>query len=72
MGYNPQSNRLYMVSDSVVISVPVAKLGKLKPADVHTTIFNCKREFEGIAFDAEGNGHILVNKQVELMAATGL
>ncbi|UQS84690.1 hypothetical protein MOO46_05420 [Apilactobacillus apisilvae] len=66
MGYNPKANRLYFVSDGAITSIPVNKLGHLKPFDVHTTRFNTNREFEGIAFDKHGVGHILMNRGPEL------
>lgn len=67
LGYNPKSNRLYLVDDGEIISVPVAKLGKLKKSDVRTSVFEGKREFEGISFDKYGNGYFLTNKPYELM-----
>lgn len=71
LGYNPKSNRLYMVANSVVMSLPVSKLGKkMKKSDVHQTIFTGKREYEGIAFDNAGNGYLLVNKYPELLSVS--
>ncbi|WP_105956934.1 hypothetical protein [Apilactobacillus quenuiae] len=66
LGYNPKSNRLYFVSDGIISSIPIKKLGRLKPNDVHTTCFKTKREFEGIAFSKNGTGHILMNRGPEL------
>lgn len=70
MGYNPSSNRLYMVADEVIMSVPVKKLDKLKKKDVRLTIFKGAREYEDIAFDAKGNGYVMVNKRPELLATS--
>lgn len=67
LGYNPKSNRLYLVDDGEIISVPVAKLGKLKKSDVRTSVFEGKREFEGLSFDNKGNGYFLTNKPYEIM-----
>lgn len=71
MGYNAKSNRLYLVSNSTVMSVPVAKLvkGKLTKGDIHSTIFTDAREYEGIAFDNTGRSYLLVNKQPEILCA---
>ena len=66
MGYNPYNNRLYMVSNCAIMSVPVSKLSKLKNGDVHSTIFTGNREYEGISFDARGNGYLLMNKMPEI------
>lgn len=71
-GYNPKTNRLYLVSNSALVSVPVSKLGKLKPADVRTVHFKQNREFEGLSFDSKGNGYLLVNKQPEIMMLKGI
>ncbi|UQS84816.1 hypothetical protein MOO46_06105 [Apilactobacillus apisilvae] len=67
MGYNPKSNRLYFVSDGAITSVPVNKLGHLKPNDVRTTKWDVTREFEGISFTKSGRGLILMNRGAELV-----
>ena len=67
LGYNPKTKRLYLVSDCSIISVPVAKLNKLKKSDVRATIFGGKREFEDICFDNNGQGYFLTNKPDEIM-----
>lgn len=67
MGYNPKSDRLYLVANSSIMSVPVKKLGKLKNKDVQSTVFNNPREYEGISFDANGVGYLIVNKYSEIM-----
>lgn len=70
IGYNPKNNRLYLVSNGTVVTVPVSKLGKLKKSDVLVSMFDGKREFEGLAFDNAGQGYLLVNKDPELMRAS--
>ena len=67
LGYNPKSNRLYFVDDGEIISVPVSKLGKLKPKHVRTTVFGGAREFESITFDRAGRGYFLTNRPYEIM-----
>ena len=73
-GYDPKNNRIYMVSNSAVLSVPVAKLSKkaLKPADVWTTQFDVNREFEDFELDKDGNYYLLVNKYPEIMTQQDL
>lgn len=66
MGYNPAKNRLYLVSDGVVTSVPVSKLGHLKNRDVKTTRFGTNLEFEGIAFTSSGTGYIMTIRGAQL------
>lgn len=66
MGYNPASNRLYLVSDGVISSIPVNKLNKLRPRDVRTTKFNTNLEFEGVAFNQAGLGYILTIRGSQL------
>lgn len=70
MAYNAKRNRLYLVSDSSIASLPVSKLGKLKASQVEATNFSGKREFEGIQFTKNGSSFLLVNKGAELMQAT--
>jgi len=68
--YNPANDRLYLVDDGAIMSVPVKKLGKLKPSDVRISILehsSIRRESEGLAFTADGEGYYLTNKQPELM-----
>ncbi len=68
-GYDYKNNRIYMTSNSAVLSVPVSKLtkNKLKPKDVWMTQFNVKREFEDFEVDNKGNYYLLVNKFPEIM-----
>lgn len=71
-GYNPKLHRIYLVSNSALISVPVSKFGKMAKNDVWTTLFKENREFEGISYDKYGNGYLLVNKQPEIMKVVGM
>lgn len=67
LAYNKKRNRLYMIADDSVISVPVSKLGKLKKSDVQSTQFSAKREFEGMQFTSDGSSYLLTNKGAEIM-----
>lgn len=79
MGFNAVNQRLYFVSDGSILSVPVAKLGKLSAKDVRSEQFQTfdidnkkinTREFEGLTFDQTGTGYLLTIRGVELMRAT--
>lgn len=79
IGFNTVNQRLYLVSDGSLISVPVAKLGSLSASDVRAETFQTSntqgkaiatREFEGLTFDGTGVGYLLTNKGVEIMKAT--
>ncbi|QBP17735.1 hypothetical protein [Acetilactobacillus jinshanensis] len=67
--YNPKNNRLYILGDESVTSVPVKYLGHLKTSDVWNTQFNTTREFEGLSFDRFGNGYLLVSRSPEILRA---
>ncbi len=73
-GYDPKNNRIYMVCNSALLSVPVAKLVKkaLKPSDVWMTQFDVDREFEDFELDKDGNYYLLVNKYPEIMTQMDL
>ncbi|RRK09748.1 hypothetical protein D1831_11115 [Lactiplantibacillus garii] len=63
MGYNGANNRLYLVSNGSIFSVPVDKLGHLDASDVSATNFTGNREFEGVAFMHQQNaGFVLANR----------
>jgi len=70
MDYNVKRNRLYFLSDSSISSVPVSKLGHLKPSQVEATNLNGKREFESLQFTKNGAGYLMTNKAAELMKTT--
>lgn len=68
MGYDPASDRLYLVADESITSLPAAKLGHLKKTDVGEINFNGQREFEGLFFmPATGQGFLLTNRGAEVM-----
>ncbi|MCL0312724.1 hypothetical protein M2S00_06355 [Apilactobacillus sp. TMW 2.2459] len=69
LSYNAANNRLYVVSNDAIVSVPVDKLGSgvLVNDDVHYTTFNTGREFEGLGFDSSGRGYMLMLWKPELL-----
>ena len=71
LAYNPATDRLYLVDNGEIISVPVSKLGELEPEDVQTTVFDHQnREFEGLTFTADGQGYFLTNRPYEIMTVS--
>lgn len=68
-GYDYKNHRVYIVSNSAIMSIPVAKLtkNKVKGSDVWMTQFDVDREFEGFQVDKKGNYYLLVNKYPEVM-----
>ena len=73
-GYDYKNHRIYIVSNSAIMSVPVKKLQKNKVTgkDVWMTQFNVNREFEGFQVDKNGNYYLLVNKYPEVMTQQDL
>ncbi|MCY9806264.1 hypothetical protein OXT66_01725 [Lentilactobacillus senioris] len=67
ISYNPKSNRVYFISDGSIMSIPASKVGHLKNSDVKVSVFNTKREFEGMSFTSNGEGYLLVHDVNELM-----
>lgn len=68
MSYNAANNRLYLISNGSIFSVPADKLGKLSADDVSATNFNGNREFEGMPFMHHHNeGFVMMNRGAELM-----
>ncbi|WP_345370225.1 hypothetical protein [Lactiplantibacillus plajomi] len=68
MGYDPASDRLFLVADESITSLPAAKLGHLKKTDVGEINFNGQREFEGLFFmPGTGQGFLLTNRGAEIM-----
>ncbi|TPR26161.1 hypothetical protein DY120_00235 [Apilactobacillus micheneri] len=67
--YNPVTDRIYMVSNDMVTSVPVDKLnaGTLTKKDVHYNAFNSHREWEGLTFDGEGHAYALMLWRGEIL-----
>lgn len=74
LAYNPKQDRLYMVTDDALVSVPVVKTvkAKLTAGDVKASVFNSKREFESLSFLSNGHGFLLTNRGPEILEATGL
>ncbi|UQS87114.1 hypothetical protein MOO44_02835 [Nicoliella spurrieriana] len=70
--YNPVNNRLYIVSDDIITSVPADKLsaGTVQPSDVNYISFNTGREFEDLTFDAQGYGYLLMLWKPEILKTT--
>jgi len=74
MAYNPHNNRLYLVSDDSVASLPVHSLrghGHLTKASVHWTGFSPRREFEALNFTKTGRAYLMSNHQPEIFRSTG-
>lgn len=67
LGYNSSTDRLYVISDGVIFTVPASKLGNITADDVETLIFDGSREFEGMAFDEAGCAYFLTNNPSEIM-----
>ncbi|MHA8110591.1 hypothetical protein ACYATP_03655 [Lactobacillaceae bacterium Melli_B4] len=70
--YNPVNNKLYIISDDIITSVPVDKLsnGTVTPDDVYYLAFNSGREFEDVTFDSQGYGYLLALWKPEIMKST--
>lgn len=67
--YNRINNRVYMISNDMIISVPADRLrnGNLSNEDVHYLTYNTNREFESLAFDDQGYGYLLTLWKSELL-----
>lgn len=73
MAYNPKNDRLYLVSDDSIASLPVSKLagrGTLTSGDVRWTGFASKREFEALNFTPDGRAYLLSNHDPEILRST--
>lgn len=70
LAYNPRTRRLYIEANDAFLSVPVQKLGHLRPKDVRETIMRQHREYEGLSFDRRGFAYILMNGPKEIMKST--
>ncbi|MFC6182421.1 hypothetical protein [Lactiplantibacillus daowaiensis] len=70
MSYNAHRNRLYLVSNGSIISLPVSHLGHLKRSAIESTMFQTTREFEGLSFTSTGGAYLLVNRGAEVLKAT--
>jgi hypothetical protein len=72
MGYDAHRNRLVLVADGCIVSVPVDKLGELSPSDVWQTKFKTKREFENVTFDEKGYAYLITNRNPEIFKSTAV
>lgn len=72
VAFNNVNNRIYIVSDDVLTSIPIDKLeaGTATPDDINYSVFQSKREWECLAFDQQGYGHLLALWPAELMKTT--
>lgn len=70
-GYNPYNDRLYVMSNGEILTVPATKLANCSATadDVECIKFlgSVKRECEGIAFNEEGCAFFMTNKPCEIM-----
>ena len=69
---NPVSNQMYLVSDGAFYTLPLDKLkaGNLNKSDLKYSIFDTKREFEGIGFDNNGTEYLLTLRGSEVLKST--
>jgi len=75
MAYNPNNDRLYLVADDSIASLPAAKLagsGHLTSADVKWTGFASTREFEGLTFGSDGQAYLMSNHEPEILVGNSL
>jgi len=72
LAINPVSNRMYMVADGVFYTLPMDKLknGSLNKDDLEYSVFDTKREFEGICFDNNGTEYLLILRGTEVLKST--
>lgn len=70
--YNRNNNRLYLLSNDMIISIPVdeVKNDNIQPQDVHYTTFGTNREFESLSFDSSGYGYLVVLWRSEVLKST--
>lgn len=71
IGYNPYNDRLYVMANGEILTVPATKIskGKCTAKDVEVIIFNgaVRRECEGITFSEDGTAFFMTNKPCEIM-----
>ncbi|MGQ2282679.1 hypothetical protein [Apilactobacillus kunkeei] len=70
--YNRNNNRLYLLSNDMIVSIPVneVKDDNIQPQDVHYTTFGTKREFESLSFDSNGYGYLVLLWRSEVLKST--
>ena len=71
VAWDTTSDTLYVVGDSALLSVDMrsAVQGTLTAEGSKTELLSPIREFEGMAFDAEGTIYLLANRQAEILTA---
>lgn len=69
LAINQKNNRLYLVLDGVIYSIPLNKLinGNLNLNNFYYTVFATKREFEGISFDKQGRAYLFILRGSEIL-----
>jgi hypothetical protein len=69
LALNQATSRLYLAFDGVFYSIPIDNLCSynLTKKDFKYTIFNTKREFEGLSFDQHGNSYLLLIRGTEVL-----
>lgn len=72
LAINPTTNYMYLVSDGVFYTMPLDKLNNktITKQDLHYSVFDTNREFEGISFDNKGNGYLLTLRGTEVLKST--
>jgi hypothetical protein len=70
MSYNPYRQTLNIISNGAMMSIKVAKIGNLAPADFSYITFKTNREFETIQFDKLGFAHLLTTKGSEILKSS--
>lgn len=68
MNYDPNQNRIYIVVNSELMSIPVSKIGHLSGSDIKVTKLSGGYEFEDLAF-YQGHGYLLVHYPNELLVS---
>ena len=68
---NNVKDRFYLISDSIIYSFPLSKLKSqtLTKNDFEYTVFDTKREFEGMTFDSAGKEYLLLVNGPEVLKA---
>lgn len=71
---NHKLNKFYIFSDGAIYAIPLIKLYKrnLKISDFEWSIFNTKREFQGLSFDNFGRSYLLLIRGSEILKSTSM
>lgn len=73
MAYNPKNDRLYLVADGSIASLPASKVtgrGRLTTRDVKWSKLTPNREFEGLDFASDGRAYLICNHFPEILTST--